>query len=119
MALTVEAWPLYHYRAKVARIVDGDTVEVDLDLGDRTYRTRRIRILGYDAPELFSGTNREAGARARDALALLMPQGTSIYLATRLDSESFNRLLAWAYVNDGSGQLQSVADAMIAEGFGG
>lgn len=110
-------WPLYRYRATVDRVVDGDTISVSLDLGDRTYRTRRIRIIGYDAPELFSGDRRDDGARARDALERIAPVGSRIYLATQLDHTSFDRLLADVYVPGHDEELHSVAELMISGGF--
>ncbi len=110
-------FPRFHYAATVERVVDGDTLSVELDLGDRTYRTRRIRILGYDAPELFSGTEREAGAKARNALERIAPIGSRVYLATQLDHTSFDRLLADVYVPGIDEELHSVAELMISGGF--
>jgi endonuclease YncB( thermonuclease family) len=102
----------------VSRIIDGDTIEVNpLDLGDRVYRVRRIRLLGFNAPELFSGDNREAGKAARDALAAILPIGSSVYLHTQLDRESFDRLLAWAFVDDTAGNLHGVHDLMASGGY--
>lgn len=107
-------WPRFHYRGIVSRIIDGDTIEVNpLDLGDRTYRERRIRVLGYDAPELFSGTRRVEGAAARDALAAILPAGSRVYLATQLDRTSFERLLAHCWVAGSDGELVNVADLMV------
>lgn len=43
---------MYEYRAKVINVVDGDTVDVDIDLGfDIILRDERVRIVGIDAPE--------------------------------------------------------------------
>lgn len=111
-------WPLYHYRGTVSRIIDGDTIEVfPFDLGDHTYRRRRIRIIGYDAPELFSGTEREAGAIAAAALGRVIPVGERVYIATQLDRTSFDRLLGKVYVAGGDGELYDVAERMISGGF--
>ncbi len=111
------AWPLFHYRGMVERVLDGDTISVFLDLGDHTYRSRRIRLLGYNAPELFSGVNREAGAAAKNALTALIPVGSTVYLETQLDHTSFERLLAWTYAPGSGDELLDVAAAMIAGGF--
>jgi len=116
--MNVSAWPLYRYRATITRIIDGDSCECLLDLGDRTYRTRRIRIIEYDAPELFSGDDRLAGELARDALADLLPIGSRIYIETKLDRTSFDRLLGIVYVEGSDGNLYKVSEAMIAGGFG-
>lgn len=114
----VSAWPAYHYTAEVRRIIDGDSIEVLLSMGDRTYRIRRIRIIEYDAPELFSGDDREAGELARDALADLLPIGSKVYIETKLDRTSFDRLLGIVYVEGSDGDLYKVSEAMISGGFG-
>ncbi len=116
--MNVSDFPLYRYRATVRKIVDGDTIGVELDLGDRTCRKRRIRIIEYNAPELFSGDDRVNGALARDALADMLPIGSNVYIETKLDRESFERLLGIVYVEGSDGNLYKVSDAMIAGGFG-
>ena len=42
---------LYHYKAKVDRVVDGDTIDVTLDLGFDLHMQARIRFVGINAPE--------------------------------------------------------------------
>ncbi len=43
---------LYYYRAKVLRVIDGDTMDVDLDLGfDVVLAKQRVRLYGIDTPE--------------------------------------------------------------------
>lgn len=117
MSVSMSNWPLYHYRATVRRVIDGDTIEVLLDHGDHLFKVRRLRLLGYDAPELFSGNNREAGKTSRDALEAMLGTGT-IYIETKLDKTSFDRLLAWAYLPGNGDEMLDVAEAMIAGGYG-
>ena len=43
---------MYEYRAKLVKIVDGDTVDVDIDLGFGVWlKNERVRIMGIDTPE--------------------------------------------------------------------
>ena len=43
---------MYEYRAKINRVVDGDTVDVDIELGfDIVLTGQRVRIMGIDTPE--------------------------------------------------------------------
>ena len=43
---------MWTYRAKVIRVVDGDTVDVDIDLGFGIWqKNERVRIMGIDTPE--------------------------------------------------------------------
>lgn len=43
--------PLYNYLALLDRVVDGDTVDITIDLGFRVTTKQRVRLLGIDAPE--------------------------------------------------------------------
>lgn len=95
--------------ATVRAVVDGDT----LDLTDGT----RLRVLGYDAPELGrDGRADEPFARAaRNRAAQLAPPGTR--LALRRDVETrdrYGRSLAHAYLPDG----RHLAATLLREGFG-
>ena len=58
---------LYEYRARVSRVVDGDTVDLDIDLGLRVTSRQRCRLFGLNAPEV-RGSEREAGLLATDWL---------------------------------------------------
>ena len=43
---------MYEYRCKVSRVVDGDTVDIDIDLGFGVWlHKERVRIIGIDTPE--------------------------------------------------------------------
>ena len=43
---------MYEYRAKVIKVIDGDTVDIDIDLGFGTWiKNERVRIMGIDTPE--------------------------------------------------------------------
>ena len=43
---------MYTYKVDVTRVVDGDTVDVDIDLGfGMTYKKQRVRMMGIDTPE--------------------------------------------------------------------
>lgn len=115
--LTAESFPLYAYHSTMDYTVDGDTVNVMLHMGDRTHRERRIRLLGFNAPEVV-GKEKAAGLASEAALALLIPATTTLYLATYEDRESFDRLLAWAYADGEGNALLDIAAAMIAGGYG-
>ena len=54
---------LWVYRARVERVIDGDTLDVLCDAGFRNYRTERVRLLGVNTPEL-KGATRPAGLAA-------------------------------------------------------
>lgn len=56
---------LWHYRARVARVVDGDTIDVTLDLGFYTTTQQRLRLAGIDTPEI-RGIEKAEGLKASD-----------------------------------------------------
>lgn len=115
--MNISDWPLYFYRGTVSRVVDGDTIRVVCDLGMRTGRETSIRILAYNAPELFSGNDRENGAAARGYLETIVPVGTQVYLKTQKDRTTFDRYLADVWIEQ-EGHLVSIADLMLAGGYG-
>ena len=46
---------MYEYRARVIKVIDGDTVDVDIDLGFGVWlKDERVRIMGIDTPESSS-----------------------------------------------------------------
>ena len=48
---------MYEYKCTVVKIIDGDTVDVDIDLGfDVWLKKQRIRLYGVDTPESRTGT---------------------------------------------------------------
>ena len=51
---------MYEYRAIIDRVIDGDTIIVILDLGFKTFRKERIRLLGINAPELRTAEGKKA-----------------------------------------------------------
>jgi len=102
---------LYLYRGIVTRVVDGDTVEILCDLGMYIKRTIRVRIDGYDAPELFRGTTEEraAGQVWKERLeALVLNQ--AVLLRTEKDKKSFDRYIAAIWRADGLFVAEAMRD---------
>lgn len=84
----------YIRSAKVLRVIDGDTIVVDIDLGFGIWkRKQRLRILGVDCPEM-TGATREAGKTAK-AFTEMMLDGQDVTVKTYVhDTDSFGRVLA-------------------------
>ena len=57
----------YIYRAKLERVVDGDTLDASIDLGFDVIVRKRIRLVGINTPEV-RGEEREEGLKSRDWL---------------------------------------------------
>lgn len=109
---------LYWYRAKVLRVVDGDTLVVEIDKGMRDRSEESIRVAGVDTPELFSGVDTAAGAEARAfTVEWVAAQGDDrwpIRLRTHKDARTFDRYVADVY---GASTGESLADALAAAGW--
>lgn len=100
------------------RVVDGDTVDVLVDLGFRRYSRERVRIAGIDAPEQHGATRQEGLASTE----FVQRWFDSISLHDRflLDShraDSFGRWLGSIYRLSPDGVVgESLADALVAAG---
>ncbi len=95
--------PTFVYRAKVVRVVDGDTVILDVDLGFSTWRhSEHIRLLNVDAPEITRPKNaqeKEEGLKAKGFLSTLLPAGAIVILSTiKDDRDKYGRYLGEVWV---------------------
>lgn len=111
--------PTYVYRAKVLRIIDGDTFEVALDFGFRMNMERSIRVRGIDTPERFSKyeVERIHANQARDFVAKLLPLGSTVVLISA-KMAIYDRIEADVFYNDpATGAQHSLSDALRANGF--
>lgn len=62
---------MYEYRARIIRVIDGDTVEAEIDLGFHVTFTATLRLTGINAPET-RGTERPQGLAATRCLESLL-----------------------------------------------
>ena len=87
----------YRYNVKVTRIVDGDTVDVDIDLGFGVWlKKERIRLYGIDTPESRTRDLEEKkyGLAAKEFLTKMLDDEGGIILKTHRDAEGkFGRIL--------------------------
>lgn len=117
---------MYEYRVKVLRVVDGDTVDVDIDLGFGVWiHNERVRIMGIDTPESRTrdAVEKLFGLAAKTRLGELL--GETAILKTQINKNGedmkgkFGRVLGDFVVDD-----QMATDILIKEGhavayFGG
>ncbi|HEC72053.1 MAG: thermonuclease family protein [Candidatus Thorarchaeota archaeon] len=80
---------LYFYKATVRRVVDGDTVDLDVDLGMKCHVHERIRFNNFDAPETY-GVKKDSeeyqrGLAAKIELQTLLPVGREVFVKTFKD----------------------------------
>jgi micrococcal nuclease len=111
---------MYEYRATLLKIVDGDTVDVDIDLGfGVVFANQRIRLYGIDTPESRTRDleEKKCGKLAAQYIEDHIKVGSTFTLRTRLDGKGkFGRILGEliCYVPE-FGREMSLNDAMITK----
>ena len=96
---------MYEYKIKLVRVIDGDTVDVDIDLGFGVWmRKQRIRLYGIDTPESRTRDLEEKkyGLLAKRFVEGFLAKGSTAVLVTEKDSKGkFGRILGKFQVFDG------------------
>ena len=93
---------MYEYRCKVVRVVDGDTVDVDIDLGFGVWlRDERVRLYGIDTPE----------SRTRDKIEKIYGLAAKDYLKKAIGKECTLRTK-----KDGKGKFGRILGSFIVDG---
>ena len=105
---------MYEYKAIVDRVVDGDTIDVLIDLGFGLLKKERVRVAGIDTPESRTRDLYEKKL-GKEAAAYLKDQLTGkITIKTEKDGK-YGRMLGWLYKE---GQDISIQEDMINRGYG-
>ena len=95
---------MYEYSCKIVRVVDGDTVDVDIDLGFGVWmHNERVRLHGIDTPESRTRDLEEKkfGLLAKDQVEHFLPKGSIQTLVTVKDKVGkFGRILGKFKIED-------------------
>ena len=109
---------MYEYNCKVKRVVDGDTMDVILDLGFDVHHAVRVRMAGIDTPESRT-RDKDEKARGKLSKAFLKEsiKGKKIVLKTKIkDSKGkFGRVIAEVWAEFEKGSLRNINELMIKE----
>ena len=123
--------PNYIYRCKVTRVVDGDTVDADIDLGFQIIYKERIRLMGIDTPESRTRNLREKAlglaskARLKELIQAAKPMKgkrgqKDVLLQTSKEGKGkFGRILGSLWVNGENVNSILMAEGHAREYFGG
>jgi micrococcal nuclease len=107
-----------YYVKKVENVVDGDTIDVLIDLGFDILFASRVRLAGIDTPESRTKDLKEKalGLESKEYLKKHLKDAKSVVIKTeKMDSsEKYGRILGWVYVN---GDTESINDKMINDGY--
>ncbi|MEM9328816.1 MAG: thermonuclease family protein [Bacteroidota bacterium] len=107
---------LYHYKALVVGVYDGDTITAQVDLGFHVQFTEKFRLSGIDTPEVRGG-EREQGIISRDALrSKILNQ--EVFIETEKDKKGkYGRYLATVHLEE-DGEWINVNEWLVTEGLG-
>jgi micrococcal nuclease len=113
----------YNFRVtKIDRVVDGDTIDVTIDLGFDLYKKERVRVAGVDTPEKRTRDKEEkalgidATNWLKDKLTETIKGDEELIIRTELKGGvgKYGRLLGWLYIGDADISLN---EQMITEGY--
>lgn len=105
---------IYEYKAKLSRIVDGDTVWLFVDLGFKVTAELEFRLYGLNTPEVV-GEQKVAGLLAKGELERLLGLGELRVVTTKADK--YGRWLATLYMSQPDGTTVNVNQALLDSGF--
>ena len=94
---------MYEYKAKLREIIDGDTIDVEIDLGFGTYKNARLRLKGIDTPETRTSRKKEkkAGKLVELFVEKLLDRSGAMTIRTYKDGKgSFGRYIADIYIDE-------------------
>ena len=107
-----------YYVKKVSKIVDGDTIDVDIDLGFDISFSSRVRLAGIDTPESRTSDKLEKslGLESKAYLKSAIEAAKTVVIKTeKIDSsEKYGRILGWVFLD---GSDISINQKMIDDGY--
>ena len=109
----------YIYRIRtISKVVDGDTIDADIDLGFDISLSKRIRLAGIDTPESRTTNLKEKslGLESKEWLKKALEGAKDIIIKTEKpdSTEKYGRIIGHLFIN---GQETSLNNQMIAEGY--
>ena len=109
----------YIYRIRsIHKVVDGDTIDADIDLGFDISLTKRIRLAGVDTPEsrTSDANEKKYGLESKEWLKHRCENAKNILIKTELpdSTEKYGRIIGHLFIN---GEETSLNDQMIVEGY--
>lgn len=113
-------YPNYIYRAKVVKVVDGDTIDVVIDLGFNISALKRLRFLDIDTEELRSSdaARRLKALEAKDFVRSALDSSKEVYVQTEMDKTGkYGRVLARVWIKTQDEELQCLNRMLVESGY--
>jgi micrococcal nuclease len=110
---------MYEYKiSRLYKVVDGDTIEVDIDLGFDIAIHKRVRLAGIDTPESRTkdAYEKKLGLEAKEWLKLRLKDGETLRIKTEKpdSTEKYGRIIGWLYIDN---DTTSINETMIQQGY--
>jgi len=114
---------MYNYKARCIKVIDGDTFDLEIDLGFNIKITERVRLARVDTPEI-RGEERPEGLKAKqfvnDALYIKTPWLTAhskdLYIDTTKGKGKYGRWIAEVMYEE-DGNMYNLSDVLLKEGL--
>ena len=108
---------MYTYKAKLDRVVDGDTVDAHIDLGFDISVHKRIRLAGIDSPESRTRDLEEKarGLASKDRLIDLLKEGK--FTLESKEVGQYGRVLGVLLVDDANNNFININKTLVEEGY--
>jgi micrococcal nuclease len=109
---------MYTYKARLIRVIDGDTVDAEIDLGFGVYMKQRVRLYGINTPDSRSKEQeeRERGLASKQRLTEILSK--EFIIETILNKRGkFGRILGVLYVEQENGERENINNILVQEGF--
>lgn len=92
---------MYEYSAKINRVIDGDTIVVDIDLGFKIQATKTLRLLGINTPEIYGKNASPEGTKVKEYVEALLFNQKLIVKTLKDRTGKYGRYLAEVEVLSG------------------
>jgi len=111
---------MFEYACKVLRVVDGDTIDVNIDLGFNIWHRGRVRMAGIDTPESRTRNleEKKLGLASKARLKELL-KGQKVSIQCTKEKGKFGRILADVMVGDTNINKQLIDEGHAREYQGG
>ena len=110
---------MFEYQCKIVKVIDGDTTDVDIDLGFGVWmKKQRIRFYGVDTPESRTRDKVEKiyGMKAKHFVESYLPKDSMQVLRTKKDGVGkYGRILGEFVVFDGIGDRQTTLNQLLID----
>lgn len=110
---------MYNYKAKLDRVVDGDTIDLEIDMGFKITTNQRIRLASIDTPETFrqkhDSDEYKAGMVSRNFVVKRLEENQNeMRIETLKDTGKYGRYIGVIWLADSETSLN---DELVQKGF--